>query len=315
MVHHQRHRLAVRSATSWKTGSSGSASRVGRWRVEGGREQSVWCGPFSDAAEVPSTWGMIPYGHASASSSTSTSEVFDVTSPRSPRSMSRPACDDDVTALAQRFHLTLDVGPAVDAFTCKPRRRAQGFEDFVDLHAEFAVGHSTNARGRAGPPSLALKVFTAEIRWQHRQTEAEGLTRSGLGFATDVTPGERVADREGLNRECVVIPWRRSTPTNSGRRPIRQGFICGVRVVRRRHRILDFTTHGTTTFSVWTGTGVRKLWAQARFLELRSKSMTKCCNSSLKARKNMSRLDIGAKAPTLPFQSVRKDRFTEGFLR
>jgi len=58
--------------------------------------------------------------------------------------------DDDVTALAQRFHLTLAVAPAVDAFTCKPAPRP-GVEDFVDLHAEFACGSSTNARAAAGP--------------------------------------------------------------------------------------------------------------------------------------------------------------------
>src|SRR5437764_14120261 len=41
---------------------------------------------------------------------------------------------------------------------------------------------------------------------QQRQPESESLARAGLGLAADVAPGERVADRHGLDRERLAHP-------------------------------------------------------------------------------------------------------------
>ena len=111
--------------------------------------------------------------------------------------------DDQVHALAQLGDLAVDVGAAVDGHGVEPQLLGQRCQDVVHLHGELAGGkedEGERARGTGGGTrSLCLPGGLGPL--QERDAEGEGLARTRLRLAADVTPGQRVGDGQGLNRK------------------------------------------------------------------------------------------------------------------
>ena len=190
--------VVLGEATSWRTGSvryrltsrSTAPSRVAE-------NSSVWWSR-SRRRSTHSTWGMNPMSAMrSASSSTRVSMSATDSSPRSPRSISRPGRGDDhVHAPAELLDLALDVRPAVDGDDPEPGLVGQGLEHLADLDGQLTGGdeHQGPGPARLGGPGRHGAL-------EQRDAEGQGLARAGLGLAADVAPGQGVGHGHGLDGE------------------------------------------------------------------------------------------------------------------
>ena len=101
--------------------------------------------------------------------------------------------DDDLDALAERLHLALHAGAAVDGEHLGLGAPAQGHELLLHLRGELTGGHEHEALGPAGRGLLDAG--------EQREAEGDGLAGAGGRLAADVAAGEGVGERGGLDGE------------------------------------------------------------------------------------------------------------------
>jgi len=95
--------------------------------------------------------------------------------------------------------LPLDVGAAVEGSGLETDGSGQRAQDLDDLASQFACRHQHKC---SGPESGGARLGALD-QWQ---PEGERLARAGAGLAAHVAPGQRVADRELLDRERLEYP-------------------------------------------------------------------------------------------------------------
>jgi len=77
---------------------------------------------------------------------------------------------------------------------------AQRSEHFVDLDGQFPRRQQHESPRTSGT-ARAGDALAGGDPLEHRQTEAQRLARTGLGFAADVTAVQSVGDGHGLDRK------------------------------------------------------------------------------------------------------------------
>ena len=123
-------------------------------------------------------------------------------SPRSPRSISRPGVAMITsTPAAQLLDLALDVGTAVDGHDAEPGLGGQRLEHLAHLHGQLTGGDE-----HQGPGTPRLGGAGGHGPLEQRDAEGQGLARAGLGLAAHVPTGQGVGDGHGLDGEGVGDP-------------------------------------------------------------------------------------------------------------
>ena len=97
------------------------------------------------------------------------------------------------TPVVQRLDLALHAGPAVDGVERHRADRGERRQLVVHLQRQLPGRHQHDGRR---PVGLGLVQALED-----GQAERQRLARAGLGLAADVTAGEAVGDRQGLDRK------------------------------------------------------------------------------------------------------------------
>ena len=121
---------------------------------------------------------------------------------------------DDVGGAAQRRHLGVVPGAAVDGDQPQLQCLGDGAQRFLDLDRELAGGHHHQRAWPVHPAPAARQAG------HEREPEREGLARAGASPRQDVGAGERVGDDRGLHRAWGPrCPRSLRTATTAGGRP------------------------------------------------------------------------------------------------